>query len=321
VFYADGPLVKQLIKRANSQDLTLAYTVPAFIAGDVEGFLTGVARSQGRLKKVRSSLSLCDFADPTQHGVPDLDGAGRNILRDWALDNFPYYTLPASSKKDKAAAKVSQTELDSRDAVVLAALKTKAELKREGPRGLIRLKAGSVDDREVSMTWSDLVRTLTPSQLILDEEYGVDQDSDESDDEDAEFDEEELDEDLEDDEDAEEAEDDLEEGSESGEEVIFENDEEPEASEEEEEEEPVVVVAPSKKRKAAPEPAASKKRKVEFNLVPQPPTKTVVPVKASAPKPVAAKASAPVKGNDKKRRRASDQGAAPTTKKAKVGRR
>lgn len=45
-------IVKQLIKRANVQDLTLAYTVPAFVAGDVEGFLTGVARSQGRLKKV-----------------------------------------------------------------------------------------------------------------------------------------------------------------------------------------------------------------------------------------------------------------------------
>ena len=45
-------IVKQLIKRANTQDLTLAYTVPAFVAGDVEAFLTGVARSQGRLKKV-----------------------------------------------------------------------------------------------------------------------------------------------------------------------------------------------------------------------------------------------------------------------------
>lgn len=265
---------------------------------------------------------MYDFADPSQHGVPDLDGAGRNILRDWALDNFPYYTLPASSKKDKAAAKASQSELDSRDAVVLAALKTKAELKREGPRGLIRLKAGSVDDREVSVKRCNRATALTLSQLILDEEYGVDQDSDESDDEDVEFDdEEELDEDLEDDEDAEDAEDDLEEGSESGEEVIFENDEEPEESEEEEEEEPVVVAAPSKKRKAAPEPAASKKRKVEFNLVPQPLTKTVVPVKASAPKPAPVNGSAPVNGNDKKRRRASDQGAAPTTKKAKVGRR
>ena len=66
------------------------------------------------------------------------------------MDNFPYYTLPAVSKKDKAAAaKTPLPELDSRDAVVLQALKTKAELKREGPKGLIRLKPGSVDDREV----------------------------------------------------------------------------------------------------------------------------------------------------------------------------
>lgn len=50
--------VKQLVKRANVQDLTLAYTVPAFVAGDVEGFLTGVARSQGRLRKVRLLLYI-----------------------------------------------------------------------------------------------------------------------------------------------------------------------------------------------------------------------------------------------------------------------
>jgi nuclear GTP-binding protein len=148
--------VKQLVKRANVQDLTLAYTVPAFIAGDVEGFLTGVARSQGRLKKVRcppSELSI--LLTPSQHGIPDLDGAGRAILRDWALDTFPYYTLPAATKKDKlAAAKTTKEEVAARDAAVLAVLKTKAELKRQGPRGLIRLKPGSVDDREVSRAGS-----------------------------------------------------------------------------------------------------------------------------------------------------------------------
>jgi hypothetical protein len=160
-----------------------------------------------------------------------------------------------------------------------------------------------------------------PLQLILDEEYGADADSDESDDEEEEFLGQEDDEMEEDD-----VEDEIEEGSESGEEVVFENDEEPEPSSEEEEA-PAPAPVASKKRKAAAEPAPLKKRKVEFNPVHQGPTNgktgaAAKPAIAGLPKAPAKAAKVPaVNGNDKKRRRASDQGAAPTTKKAKVGRR
>ncbi|KAJ9126222.1 hypothetical protein QFC24_001945 [Naganishia onofrii] len=269
------PLVKQVIQRANAQDLMLAYTVPAFQSGDVEAFLTGVARSQGRLKK---------------HGVPDLDGAARTILRDWSLGTFPYYTLPVSAKKAKAASSTP----DAKDAALLEALKTRTEMKREQPRGLIRLKPGSVDERE----------------LILDDEFGVEEESDEE--EDDEFDDEEEEEEDED------VEDDLEEGSEEGEEVVFSQDEEPPVSSEDEEPAPAPI---SKKRKAAPEPAPSKKRRVEAPA--GAPAPVSVPKAATAPVSALKQTATATSAAEKKRRRVSESGsvAAPNTKKVKFARR
>jgi hypothetical protein len=44
--------VKQIVNRANPQDLMLAYNIPHFAAGDIETFLISVARAQGRIRKV-----------------------------------------------------------------------------------------------------------------------------------------------------------------------------------------------------------------------------------------------------------------------------
>jgi hypothetical protein len=44
------------VNRANAQDLMLAYNIPHFAAGDVEMFLTSIARAQGRIRKVRVAL-------------------------------------------------------------------------------------------------------------------------------------------------------------------------------------------------------------------------------------------------------------------------
>ncbi len=46
--------VHHIIKRANPQDLMLYFNTPAFQEGDVESFLVSLARTQGRIKKVRS---------------------------------------------------------------------------------------------------------------------------------------------------------------------------------------------------------------------------------------------------------------------------
>lgn len=44
--------VAELVSRANKEDLMLFYNLPAFADGDANAFLSGVARSNGLIKKV-----------------------------------------------------------------------------------------------------------------------------------------------------------------------------------------------------------------------------------------------------------------------------
>ncbi|WRT64125.1 uncharacterized protein IL334_001054 [Kwoniella shivajii] len=230
------PLVNYIIKRSNHQDLMLAYNIPFFEAGDVEAFLTGLARAQGRIKK---------------HGTPDLDAASRVLLRDWAYNTFPYYS---------AAPKSASMEVDASDekydmTAVLEKCKSKKEMKKENAKGLIRFKGiEAVDKRDI----------------ILDDDYtamtGPLDDSDEED-------EDEIDLGDDDDEDDEEEDDDEEVlliGSDDGEEVDLEDGPEPSSGsdvedEEDEESEPEPEPVPAKKRKRASLPAPSKKvKRVSF---------------------------------------------------------
>jgi len=48
------------VKRSNAQDLMLCYNVPFFNGGDVEGFLTSLARAGGRVRKVCSTAPRPD---------------------------------------------------------------------------------------------------------------------------------------------------------------------------------------------------------------------------------------------------------------------
>ncbi|WVW82274.1 hypothetical protein I302_104280 [Kwoniella bestiolae CBS 10118] len=234
------PLVNYIIKRSNHQDLMLAYNVPFFEAGDVEAFLTGVARAQGRIKK---------------HGTPDVDAAARVILRDWAYNTFPYYTTaPKSSSTVKA-----QYDMTA----VLEKCKSKRDLKKENPKGLIRFKgAQEVDSRDIILD-DDYTAMAGPSD---DED-----EEDEEDDEDLEDDDEEEDEDEEDEDDEE----GVLIGSDEGEELELEDGPEPSSGsdpeedddeeEEEEESEPEPEPVAAKKRKRASLPAPSKKvKRVSF---------------------------------------------------------
>jgi hypothetical protein len=45
-------VVSNIISRADTQDLMLAYNLPAFAPGDPTGFLAGLARVSGLIKKV-----------------------------------------------------------------------------------------------------------------------------------------------------------------------------------------------------------------------------------------------------------------------------
>ncbi|ORX35937.1 P-loop containing nucleoside triphosphate hydrolase protein [Kockovaella imperatae] len=170
------PLASYIVQRSNAQDLMLLYNVPYFQAGDVEAFLRALARANGRMKK---------------GDQPDMDAGARILLRDWALNQFPYYCMPAVDKDSvNDASGSSRTELDG----VLELLKSRKEMKA-GARGLVRFKPGPLDNREVILD-DDYTAAFAPSDDEDDEE---DEDGEESDDDDMEDGDEEDEDDIEED--------------------------------------------------------------------------------------------------------------------------
>ncbi|WWD17903.1 hypothetical protein CI109_102348 [Kwoniella shandongensis] len=235
------PLVNYIVKRSNHQDLMLAYNIPFFQSGDVEAFLTGLARAQGRIRK---------------HGAPDLEAASRVLLRDWSLNTFPYYTAPSSSSATSMDVDESVEKYDMSE--VLEQLKGKKELKKENSKGIVRFKGGAVDARDIILD-DDYTALAAPSDDEDDDEDDEEHDEEEDDDED---DEEEEPFTIGSD-DGEEVE--LEDGPEpsSGSDVEEENDDE-EEEESEEEEEPVPAPTAGRKRKgreSIPAVAPIKKQK------------------------------------------------------------
>lgn len=235
------PLSSYIIERSNAQDMMLKYNVPFFEAGDIEAFMTGLARVNQRVKKF---------------GEPNHDAAARILLRDWATSEFPYYTAPAAEMD-------MEVEVEQPDnSAVLAACKTRKELK--AARGLVRFRSSEVDEREV----------------FLDDDYtavdlGAGED-DEDDEEDEEEHEEEHDEDEEDhDEDDAEG---LLIGSDEGEELDLEDGPEPTSpssldDEEDESESESSPEPPSRKRKARaslPSDTRKKSKTVSFKQKPEP---------------------------------------------------
>jgi nuclear GTP-binding protein len=83
---------------------------------------------------------LCSFF--FQHGVADLDAAAKTILRDWAFNEFPYYTMPPKAQNE------DEMTVDE-DEEVLQFQRTRKEMRSKG-KGLIKFDLSSVDEREVS---------------------------------------------------------------------------------------------------------------------------------------------------------------------------
>lgn len=231
------PLASYIISRSNAQDLMLKYNVPFFEEGDIEAFMTGLARVNQRVKKF---------------GEPNHDAAARILLRDWATNEFPYYTAPEGEAKGVAQPDNSK---------VLEACKSRKELKTA--RGLVRFRTSEVDEREV----------------FLDDDYtAVGGDSDEEDDGD-EDDVEDDDEEDDDEEDEEEAEG-LLIGSDEGEELELSDGPEPTSpsslddeddDESESEREPTPEPAGRKRKARVSLPSERKKAKtVSFKPKPEP---------------------------------------------------
>jgi nuclear GTP-binding protein len=114
----------------------LFYNLPAFSKGDTNAFLSGIARSNGMVKK---------------GGALDQAGAARIVLRDWSVGKFPRFTpTPAASEASFLTRPTpSLAELYSKDEEALSTLKTRKEMRKS--TGLIKLVAGHVENRKVDI--------------------------------------------------------------------------------------------------------------------------------------------------------------------------
>lgn len=137
--------VTHIVSRADTQDLMLAYSLPAFSKGDPTSFLAGMARASGLIKK---------------RGVLDHAGAARIVLRDWSIGKFARYTMPPGS---------STTSSSTNNEGILAMLKSRKELRKAEDVKLVQLQPGEAEKREV----------LLDDVWVADEEVGEDEVDDE----------------------------------------------------------------------------------------------------------------------------------------------
>ncbi|KAH9963235.1 P-loop containing nucleoside triphosphate hydrolase protein [Russula dissimulans] len=125
--------VSCILSRAQTEDLMVFYGLPAFVKGDVDAFLVGVARAHGLIKK---------------RGDPDLAVAARIVLRDWSTGKLSRYAiLPPTSETGTVPETVSPTlgTIYAGDAELLEKLTPRKELRQS--RDLVRLSSSRVDDR------------------------------------------------------------------------------------------------------------------------------------------------------------------------------
>ena len=123
----------------------LLFNTPTFEEGNTEAFLTSLARINARLKKVGSLPLMQSGASPLQGDQPDLAAASRVILRDWALNQYPYYSTPPA--KDSVPL---GSEFPTEISEVLDKCRSRKEM-RAASRGIVRFRGNSTPDtREVS---------------------------------------------------------------------------------------------------------------------------------------------------------------------------
>ncbi|KAH0839578.1 hypothetical protein J3R83DRAFT_494 [Lanmaoa asiatica] len=124
--------VTHIVAHGDTQDLMLAYGLPAFLQGDVSGFLAGLARVNRLIKK---------------RGVPDHAGAARIVLRDWSTGKLMRYSMPAGTSGGTTEG----------DAAVLGAVKSRKELRSAVEVKLVKMDAGVSDKRDVEwdVVWEE----------------------------------------------------------------------------------------------------------------------------------------------------------------------
>ncbi|KAN0124508.1 hypothetical protein V8E52_002157 [Russula decolorans] len=182
------PAVSYIVSRAETEDLMVFYSLPAFAKGDVDAFLMGVARAQGLIKK---------------GGKLDLAAAARIVLRDWSTGKLSRYAVPPAVSGSGTAAKADTDGVSPAlvtiyegDPALLEKLPSRKEMRQT--RDLVRLSSERVDDRTLALDapWfgtdgvsdSDVDEDENASELESDadaEEIGSDADGGDSEEEDA----------------------------------------------------------------------------------------------------------------------------------------
>ena len=142
-------LVTHIVTRGDTQDLMLAYNLPAFLQGDVAGFLAGLARVSGLIKKVGKKQSDVRYGTlmAGQRGVLDHAGAARIVLRDWGAGKLMRYTMPGGASEESSEG----------DVAVLEAMRSRRELRSRAEVKLVKMDAGASDKRnlEWDVGWGD----------------------------------------------------------------------------------------------------------------------------------------------------------------------
>lgn len=126
----------------------LAYSLPAFLQGDVTGFLAGVARVNGLIKKVGASARCVDgVLMARQRGVLDHAGAARVVLRDWCTGKLMRYSMPEGTPEGTADG----------DTAVLGSVRSRKELRSAVEVKLVKMDAGVSDKRDVEwdVVWGE----------------------------------------------------------------------------------------------------------------------------------------------------------------------
>ncbi|KAF9076610.1 P-loop containing nucleoside triphosphate hydrolase protein, partial [Rhodocollybia butyracea] len=158
-----GP-VANLVSRANSEDLMLLYSLPAFPKGDIDAFISGVARSQQLVRK---------------RGTLDLTGAAKNILRDWCINKIRWYTTPPFGVSSDTSATVNHdADLESlyaKSEAIFAHVESRKNMRKAG--GLVKITPGQVDSRKVltEVSYAGLVDSDDEDEEV--DEMGLDEEA------------------------------------------------------------------------------------------------------------------------------------------------
>ncbi|KAJ4492770.1 P-loop containing nucleoside triphosphate hydrolase protein [Lentinula edodes] len=139
-----GP-VTHLVSRANPEDLMLLYGLPTFPKGDVNAFVSGIARSQQLVRK---------------RGVLHLTGALKVVLRDWCIGKIHWYSMPSSNLVvDTPSTNARLQALYAKADEALASLKSRKAMRKAG--GLVKISPGQVESREVisEVPYAELMET------------------------------------------------------------------------------------------------------------------------------------------------------------------